>query len=50
MNDLHETKNKHNTDEIELIKEKIQALDNTHKQYKQANRPFKTKEINAYHF
>ena len=33
-----------------MIKEKIQALDNTHKQYKQANRPFKTKEINAYHF
>jgi len=49
MQELHESKNEHNIEEIEIIKEKIQELDNSYSQYKQLIPPFKSNQIEHPH-
>ncbi len=49
MQELQESKNENSIEEIEIIKEKIQELDNSYSQYKQLIPPFKSNQIEDPH-
>jgi len=49
MQELQESKNENSIEEIEIIKEKIQELDNSYSQYKQLIPPFKSNQIEHPH-